>query len=409
MTCRVFRGSGTVHRMEPLRPRKTHLFTPGPTPVPDAVLREMSAPIIHHRTAAWQEAFGEVLAGLKRVYGTEHDVATFASSGSGAMESAVANLVRPGDEVVVAAHGRFGMRWAQMAERYGATVHVHETERGRRPDPGAVGAFVASRPNARVAFCTHSETSTGAVSDAAALAESIRSQAGEDVLLVLDAISSLGAAPMHADAWGWDAVIAGSQKALMVPPGLGFASISPRALERARETTAGRWYFDWPKAVDAHRKTPPSTPVTPALTIILGLRVALQLMFDEGLEAVHARHVRLGRATRAAVQALGFELFSPDHDSSCALTAVVVPEGMDGTRIPAALKEYGVTIAGGQDDLKGRIFRLGHCGWVNELDQVLMIAALERALVELGTDIEPGAGVAAAQRSLLASGVEVGA
>lgn len=393
--------------MSAFHPRKIHLFTPGPTPVPDAVLREMSAPIMHHRTAQWQEAFGEVLDGMRRVFGTEHDVASFASSGSGAMESAVANLVRPGDEVVVAAHGRFGKRWAQMAERYGATVHLHETERGRRPDPDEVGAFVAERPNVKVAFCTHSETSTGAVSDAQALAASIRAQAGEGVLLVLDAISSLGAAPMQADAWGWDSVIAGSQKALMVPPGLAFASISPRALERARETTEGRWYFDWPKTVDAHRKSPASTPVTPALTIVLGLRVALGMLFDEGLEEVYARHVRLGRATRAAVAALGFELFSPDDDSSVALTAVRVPDGVDGAKIPGTLKEYGVTIAGGQDDLKGKIFRLGHCGWVNELDQVLMIAALERGLVQLGVDIEPGAGVAAAQRSLLAGGVEV--
>lgn len=392
-----------------LHPRKVHLFTPGPTPVPDEVLRELSAPIIHHRTPQWQEAFGEVLQGLKRVFGTEHDVATFASSGSGAMESAVANLVRPGDEVVVAAHGRFGMRWAQMAERYGATVHVHETERGQRPDPDEVGAFVASKPNTRVVFCTHSETSTGGVSDAQALAASIKAQAGDDVLLVLDAISSLGAARVEADAWGWDSVVAGSQKALMVPPGLAFASISPRALERARETTDGRWYLDWPKAVDAHRKSPPSTPVTPALTIVLGLKVALEIMFDEGLDGVFERHVRLGRATRAAVHALGFELFSPDHDSSVALTAVRVPDGVDGTKIPSKLKEYGVTIAGGQDDLKGKIFRLGHCGWVNELDVVLMIAALERGLVELGMEIEVGAGVAAAQRSFLATGVEVGA
>ncbi|MCW2923139.1 MAG: Aspartate aminotransferase [Thermoleophilia bacterium] len=385
----------------PLRPQKTHLFTPGPTPVPDAVLREMSAPMVHHRTAQWQEAFGEVLVGLKRVFGTEHDVATFSSSGSGAMEAAVANLVRPGDEVVVATQGRFGKRWAQMAERFGATVHLHETERGQRPDPEEVGAFAAKHPNATVVFCTHSETSTGAVSDAEALAASVRAQVGDGPLLVLDAISSLGAARMQADAWGWDVVVAGSQKALMVPPGLAFASISPRALERARETSANRWYFDFAKAVDAHRKTPPSTPVTPALTIVLGLRVALDIMFEEGLEQVYERHARLGRATRAAVGALGFELFSPDDDSSCALTAVRVPEGVDGAKIPGKLKEYGVTIAGGQDDLKGKIFRLGHCGWVNDLDLVLMVAALERGLVELGVDIEAGAGVAAAQRTLL--------
>ncbi|MCW2972096.1 MAG: phosphoserine aminotransferase / L-aspartate aminotransferase, partial [Thermoleophilia bacterium] len=305
-------------------------------------------------------------------------------------------------------HGRFGKRWAQIAERYGATVHLHETAKGQRPDPDEVGAFAAKFPNARVVFATHSETSTGAVSDAEALAASIKAQAGDDPLLVLDAISSLGASEMQADSWGWDSVIAGSQKALMVPPGLGFASISPRALERARETTEGRWYFDWAKTVDAHRKTPPSTPVTPALTIILGLRVALDIMFEEGLDNVYARHIRLGRATRAAAQALGFELFSPDHDSSTALTAVKVPEsGFDGAKLPGKLKEYGVTIAGGQDELKGRIFRLGHCGWVNELDQVLMISALERALVELGYDFEVGAGVAAAQREQIANNTEV--
>jgi aspartate aminotransferase-like enzyme len=392
--------------MTGLSPKKIHLFTPGPTSVPDTVLREMSAPIMHHRTAQWQEAFGKVLDGLKRVFGTEHDVATFASSGSGAMESAVMNLVTPGDEVCVAAHGRFGKRWAQLAERAGATVHLHETERGERPDPDAVGAFVAAHPNAKVAFLTHSETSTGAVSDAKALADSIRAQAGEDVLLVLDAISSLGATRVETDAWGYDAIVAGSQKALMVPPGMAFAAISPRALERARATTAQRWYFDWPKAVDAHRKSPPSTPVTPAITIVLGLGVALDMMFEEGLDNVYERHIRLGRATRAAVDALGFELFSPDHDSSVALTAVRVPEGADwGTKITGALKDYGVTIAGGQDDLKGKMFRLGHCGWVNELDLVLMIAALERGLLECGVDIEPGAGVAAAQRSLLSGKV----
>ncbi|MCW2956827.1 MAG: Aspartate aminotransferase [Thermoleophilia bacterium] len=394
--------------MEPLRPKKSHLFTPGPTPVPDVVLREMSAPIIHHRTALYQEAFGEVLAGLRKVFGTEHDVLTFSSSGSGAMESAVANLVRPGDEIVVAMHGRFGKRWAQIGERYGATVHLHETERGQRPDPDEVGAFVAQHPSAVAVFCTHSETSTGAVSDAEALAAAIRA-ANADAFLVLDAISSLGASDMQADAWGWDVVVAGSQKALMVPPGLAFASVSPRALERARETTEGRWYFDWAKTADAHRKSPPSTTVTPALTIVLGLRVALDIIFEEGLEQVYARHIRLGRATRAAVQALGFELFSPDDDSSTALTAVKVPDGIDGTKIPGKLKEYGVTIAGGQDDLKGKIFRLGHCGWVNELDQVLMIAAFERALVELGVDIEIGAGVAAAQRSLYGTTAGVGA
>lgn len=387
--------------MQQITPRKTHLFTPGPTSVPDEVLRAMSAPIIHHRTAQWQEAFGRVLSGLQQVFGTEHDVAVFGASGTGAMEAAVANLVQPGDEIIVAAFGRFGMRWKAIAERYGAVVHVHETEYGHRPDPTAIAEFARQFPEARVLFTTHSETSTGAVSDAREIARSVR-EAAPDMLLVIDAISSLGAVEMCADEWGWDVVVAGSQKALMVPPGLSAASVSPRALEVARQTTHGRLYLDFARTIDAQRKSPPSTAVTPPVTIVLGLEVALRMMIEEeGLPQVYARHERLGSAVRAAVLALGLQLFGPDDASSCILTAVRVPDGVDGTALPAAMKQYGVTIAGGQDDLKGRIFRLGHCGWVNELDVVLLIAALERAMVQLGWPCDVGAGVAAAQRDLL--------
>lgn len=391
--------------MELLGPRKTYLFTPGPTPVPDAVLRAMSAPVIHHRTAAFQERLATVLDGMRRIIGTTSDVAMFGSSGTGAMESAVANLVSPGDDVVVAAFGRFGERWAEIARRYGANVHLHVTEWGQRPDPDEVGSFVASVPGARVVFTTHSETSTGAVADAEALARAIRAHAGDGPLLVIDAVSSLGAAEMRADEWGYDVVVTGSQKALMVPPGLGFASVSPRAEQAAASCTSPRNYLDWAKALTAHRNTPPSTPFTPAITIILGLEVALGMIFDEGLDDVYARHEAFGRATRAAVAALGLDLFSPDHDSSCVLTAATSPDGLDSGKITRQLREYGVTIAGGQAHLKGQVFRLGHCGWVNAFDVITCIAALERGLVELGLDIPVGAGVAAAQQSL--SGVPV--
>jgi aspartate aminotransferase-like enzyme len=387
--------------MQTLRPIKTHLFTPGPTSVPDAVLRALAAPVIHHRTVAFQEQLAYVLDGMKRVMGTSHDVAMFSSSGTGAMESAVANLVSPGDEVVVAAFGHFGKRFAELATRYGATVRLHDTEWGQRPDADSVGHFAAKHPNARVIFTTHSETSTGTVSDAHAIASSVRTQAGEDRILVLDAISSLGAAELHADSWGWDVVVSGSQKALMVPPGLAFASVSPAAEEYAATRTSPRMYFDWGKTLAAQRKSPPSTAFTPALTIVLGLRVALEMILEEGLQRVFDRHVELGRAARAAVGALGLELFSPDDDSSCVLTAVRVPQGVDGTKIPGKLKEYGVTIAGGQAHLKGHIFRLGHCGWVNAFDLITCIAALERGLVELGLDISAGDGLAAAQRVLV--------
>lgn len=387
--------------MHEFRPIKTHLFTPGPTPVPPEVLAAMAAPVIHHRTPAFQTVLGEVLERLPTLFGTQHDVAMFTASGTGAMESAVANLVEPGDEVLVAEFGRFGQRWAQLAERFGATVHVHSTERGQRPDPGGVAAFVAEHPAARVFFTTHSETSTGAVSDAGAIAAAIRGTGREDLMLVLDAISSIGAVECRMDDWTYDVVVTGSQKALMTPPGLAFAAISPRAFEHAQNATAPRLYLDWAKALGAHRKSPASTPFTPALTVVLGLQVALAMIDEEGLANVYRRHVDLGRAARAAVRALGFELFGPDDDSSAVLTAVRVPDGVDGAGIPKRMRDYGVTIAGGQDDLKGQIFRLGHTGYVNAFDSVLCIAALERALVELGMDIDTGAGVAAAQRSLV--------
>jgi aspartate aminotransferase-like enzyme len=390
--------------MQNLGPTKTHLFTPGPTPVPDAVLAVLARPIIHHRTPEWMASFESVLAALPKVFGTTHDVAVFTSSGSGAMESAVTNVVRPGDEVVVASFGRFGARWATIAERVGATVHHHKTERGERPDPQAVAEFAAQYPNATAIYTTHSETSTGAVSDAEGIARAVRAKLGDDgPLLVLDAISSLGAAEVRADEWGYDVVASGSQKALMVPPGLAFASINARAFDRAVEVGQRSLYFDWQQALKAQRKSPPATPFTPALTIVQALEVALGMLEAEGLENVYARHVGFGRATRAAVAALGFELFSPDDDSSVALTAVRVPDGAEwGAKLPGLLRSYGVTIAGGQDDLKGKIFRLGHCGYLNTLDIPLLIAALERALVELGVDIPVGEGVAAAQRVLVA-------
>ena len=390
-------------------PTKIHLFTPGPTSVPDEVLRAMSAPVIHHRTVAFQQVLSRVLAGVARVIDTTNDIVMFTSSGTGAMESAVANLVQPGDEVVVASFGRFGERWAELATRYGATVHHHATEWGQRPDPQSVATYVAEHPNARVVFTTQSETSTGTVSDTAALASAIRqTDGGSNRVLVLDTISGLGAAELHADAEGWDVVVTGSQKALMVPPGLAFASVSPAAEQWATSRDARGFYFDWGKGLAASRKQPPSTPFTPALTLVIGLDIALRMMLeDEGMDAVYARHVRHGRAVRAAVAALDLELFGPDDDSSCVLTAVRVPDEMDGTKIPAKLKEYGVTIAGGQAHMKGRIIRLGHCGWMNDFDVVTCIAALERGLTELGMNITPGAGVAAAQQVLINAAVEV--
>lgn len=391
--------------MQTLRPRKTHLFTPGPTPVPDAVLRAISAPMIHHRTPQWQGEFEEVLGGLQQVFGTQHPVAVFASSGTGAMESAVANLVALGDEVVVASFGRFGERWAEIATSWGATVHHHRTEWGTRPDPDSIAEYCAQHTSAKVVFCTHSETSTGTVSDARALAGALRRSCGEDTILVLDAISALGAAPMQMDKWGWDVVVSGSQKALMTPPGLGFAAISDRAQAMAARRAgqgAHTFYFDWERTLKAQAKSPASTAFTPAASIVQGLRVALEMMFEEELDHIYLRHARHGAAIRAGVKALGFDLFSPDDSSSVVLTAVAIPDGVDGAAIPKQMRdEYGVTVAGGQVHLKGKIVRLGHCGWVNDFDMLVCMGAFERALTELDVTIPAGQGVAAVQQSLL--------
>lgn len=387
--------------MDTFAPVKTHLFTPGPTTLPQAVIAAMAGPIMHHRTPEWQACFTRVLDRLPALFGTSGSVAMFTTSGSGAMECAIANLVNAGDEICVVSFGRFGARWAAIAERYGAVVHHLEMPLGQRPDPEAAAEFVAKYPHAVACFTTHSETATGAVSDAGALAAAIRKSCGDDLLLVMDAISSLGAVEVCMDTWGYDVVVTGSQKALMVPPGLSFVAVSDRARARGLQVTSPRFYLDWEKALNAHAKSPASTPFTPALTIVLGLDAALDLLDEEGMSAVYLRHVRHGHAMRAAMQALGLKLFSPDDPSSAILTAVWVPNSIDGGALPALLRSWGVTIAGGQDDLKGEIFRVGHCGHVNDFDILVAVGAVERGLAELGHSFDHGAGVATAQQTLL--------
>ncbi len=389
--------------MYPAGPQKIHLFTPGPTDVPDSVLRAMSAPVQHHRTSQWQEEFGDVLQKLPLVFGTtEAQIAVFASSGTGALESAAMNLVAAGEEAVVLTFGRFGQRWGEILTQNGASIHVHETPWGDLPDLQSVSNFVEQFPKAKVIFTTHCETSTGAVQQLEPLVEAIR-EVRPDMLVVIDAVSSLGAVPVDMDAVGIDVVVSGSQKALMLPPGLAFAAISQRALEHAEQRKSPSFYYSWKRTLKAQAQEPPSTAFTPATTLVTGLGVALDIILGEGLDNVYARHVRHGRAVRMAVNSLGFELFSPDDDSSAVLTAVTVPPHMTASSITNGFKTHGITIAGGQAELKGKIFRLGHCGWINDFDIPLMIGALERVLFENGYPVTPGAGIAAAQKSLFDS------
>jgi serine---pyruvate transaminase len=381
--------SGRVERYGSLVATKRYLFTPGPTPVSPEVLAAVGAPVVHHRSPEFLPIYERVLTRLGDVYRTDNDVLLFGASGTGAFESAVANLVSPGEPYLVVSAGSFGERWVAMTTAYGAEVDVLRYAWGETPDADDLRARLRER-EAKAVFVVHSETSTGVVADVRALAASAK-EAG--ALVVVDAVSSLGAVPCETDGWDLDVVVSGSQKALMSPPGLGFAAVSEAAL--AATGSAPRFYFDWERTRKAQEKL--DAPVTLPVSLVAGLDVALGLLLDEGLEASFDRHVRLGRAARSGVKALGLELFSPDEDRSAVVTAVRAPSGVDsGDVIRGVRDRFGITIANGQGELKGRIFRLGHIGWFDVFDITTQIAAVELVLADLGADVERGVAVTAA-------------
>ena len=386
-------------------PAKRYLLTPGPTPVPPEVLAAMSAPIVHHRTPDFRATLARLLAGLRTVYRTDNDVLMFASSGTGGMDSAVANLCSPGDRVLVVSAGNFGERWASLANAYGCDVVHLRYSWGETPTPDDVESALSDTGGVKAVFLTHSETSTGVVADVREIGSRV---AGSGALTVVDAISSLGALPLETDAWGLDVVVAGSQKALMTPPGLALVSISPAALAAAREARSPRFYFDWARTLAAQAEEPPVNPFTPAISLVLGLDVAVSLLLEEGLEAVYDRHVRLGRACRAGVKAMGLELFSPDEDRSAVVTAIRVPEEIDaGDVIRAMSRRFGVTIEGGRGELVGKIVRIGHIGYMDVFDVTTALAALETIFADAGADVERGVAVPAALEAY-GVGVRVG-
>jgi aspartate aminotransferase-like enzyme len=384
---------------------KQYLMTAGPTPLPPAVSQVMAEPMLYHRAPAFIEVYASVLRRLKVVFQTENEVQVFASSGSGAMESAVANLVRPGEPALVASCGKFGERWAELCDAYGARTIHWETEWGRKVDPAELDRTLAESEGVEVVFTTLSETSTGVVNDVRELAEVAHRHGA---LIAVDAVSAMGAIPVAQDEWGVDVVAAGSQKALMAPPGLGFASANQAALERAAAAPGRRYYFDWERTVSGQRKDPPDSPFTPAVGLIRALDVALGLIEDEGLEAVYERHRLLGRATREAARALELDTLGDGDETSNVVTAITLPDSIDGGKVPKLMRDrFGITIAGGQGHLKGKIARIAHCGYFGAFDIVVTIAGLEMTLRELGHEVELGAGVAAAQRVFLDAGVPV--
>jgi aspartate aminotransferase-like enzyme len=372
-------------------PQKRRLLTPGPTAVPPEVLAALGEPVLHHRGPDFKTVFARVRGRLREVFRTENEVLILTASGTGAFESAVTNLLSPGERVLAVSWGNFGERWAKMAAAYGCAVETLTHAWGETPQPVELERRLGET-GAETVFLVHSETSTGVVADLEPLVGICR-EAG--ALAVVDAISSLGAVPLETDAWDVDVVVTGSQKALMTPPGLAFVSVSERARRKAETATLPRFYWDWRRMIAEQEKD--TTAFTPAVSTVVALDVALGRLLDEGLESAFARHTALGRACRAGVKEMGLELYSPDDDRSAVLTAVLTPEGIDAVALRLALRDrHGITIAGGHGDIADRLFRIGHIGYVDVYDIAAVLAAVELELVDAGADIERGVAVSAA-------------
>jgi aspartate aminotransferase-like enzyme len=353
----------------------------------------MARPIIHHRTDEYREQFLETTKRMQEHLGTEQPVVTLSCSGSGAMEAALVNLLSPGDEAIVVEGGKFGDRWRLIAAAYGVTAHTVSVEWGRVATVEEVESALAAHPRAKTLFLTHSETSTGALFPVMEIARAARARG---VATIIDAVTSFGVYDLHFDGSDLDGVVWGSQKGLMIPPGLGFVCFSARAWDLQRESKLPKFYLDLGKARSALEKG--DTPFTPAITLVLAARAAMRLMAEEGREHVFARHQRNADASREAARALGLSLFA--EVPSNAVTAVRVPSGVDGAAVVKTMeRRYGVKIAGGQDRLKGKIFRLGHIGYYDEGDILRLVGAFESALLDHGMKLEPGTAAGAAQVS----------
>jgi aspartate aminotransferase-like enzyme len=376
--------------------RKNYLLTPGPTPLPPEVLEAMARPIIHHRTPQFQAVLKEANEGLRYVFQTKGDVFILASSGTGAMEAAVVNLLSAGDTALCVQAGKFGERWTELCQSYGITPEVLNVEWGKAATAQEISQRLQANPKIKAVFTTLCETSTGALTDIKAVGLALKDT---PAVLVVDAISGLGAIDLKTDEWSCDMVVSGSQKGLMLPPGLGFISVSAKAWKLVEASKSPRYYFDLREAKKAYDKT--DTPFTPAINLVIALNEALKMMKKDGLENIFARHRKMADATRAAVKALGLELFAPTA-SSDVVTAVKVPAGIDGEKLVKTMRDtYGVTMAGGQSELKGKVFRVAHMGYIEEFDIIAGISCLEKVLAQMGYKFTLGAGVKAAEEVFL--------
>jgi aspartate aminotransferase-like enzyme len=376
---------------------KKYLFSPGPTMLPPEVLLKMAEPVMHHREPEFERLLAEIREGLKYLFQTKNEVLTFTSSGTGAMEGAVSNILSKGDKALVVRGGKFGERWGEICKAYGIEFIPIDVEWGKAVDPKQIQKALASNPSVRGVYTQASETSTGAKHPIREIAEIVKRN--EETVLVVDAITGIGVFDLPMDAWGIDVLISGSQKALMLPPGLSFVALSDKAWKSVERSNLPKFYFDFKKELKSVQKNQNS--FTPAISLFVGLKESLRLIRKEGLEAVFRRHEKLAEATRAAAKALGLELYAPDSPSN-AVTAVKLPEGIQGGKLKNLFFEkFGITVAGGQDQAKGKIIRIAHLGYYERLDMVMVISALEMLLKEMGYRFELGAGVKAVEEVLM--------
>jgi aspartate aminotransferase-like enzyme len=371
------------------------IMAPGPTPVPPEVLLAQGSPLVYHRGPGYGNLLREVTEGLQKAFRTKNDVLIFASSGTGGLESAVANLFSPGDKVIAPVAGYFGDRFARIAQAFGQDVERIDYEWGMAVRAADIEAALTRSPEVKAVLVQHSETSTGVIYDIEAIGRVTRS-AG--VLLVVDAISSLGAVPYQGDTWGVDVAIGGSQKAFSATPGLSFVSISDAAWKATADAKNPRFYFDWSQYKKSYDLPSPENPFTPAISLMLGMRAALRRYFDEGPEAVLDRHRILSAAVKEGIRALGLDLSGEYLERAWAVTAIRAPEGIDGDELVAKVRrDHGIILAPGQGPMKGKVFRIGHLGNYDRFDIIRCLAALELTLDDMGYPVKRGSAVAAAE------------
>jgi serine---pyruvate transaminase len=376
---------------------KRYIMTPGPTPISEEVLMEHARPLMHHRSPEFSEIFVEVTEKLKKLFKTKNDVFILTSSGTGAMEAGVVNFFSPGDRVIVASIGNFGERFKKISTKFGLDVIALDYEWGDAVNPDDIKKTLDDNEDVRGVMVQFSETSTGAINDVKTIGSIVKNY---PAILIVDAISGIGASNLETDKWGLDVVIGGSQKALSAPTGAAFISVSEKAWKLNEKSNIPKFYFDLAAARNYLQKNPPQTPWTPGISIIVAMNKALDMIFEEGLEKSFERHRVMALATQKAIEKLGFEqLVKNKNNRGFSVTSIEIPEGIDAKEIVKIMRvKYGVTITGGQGKLAGKIIRIGHLGYFGIFDIITAISALEITLKELGYNVEIGSGIAEAER-----------